>query len=245
MRITVGAYRKGEDIHMELKTAIVTGASSGIGLAISRMLSEEGYKVYGIGRTFPEDSDFFEKRFSLDIRETDALLRKVSEAERVDLLVNAAGSAYYGLAEFNTPAQIQEMCRTDLEAPLILTSALLPKLKETKGMVINIASVTSTRINTHGAVYGALKAGLRSYGRSLYEEVRKTGVRVVTVCPDLTANTGLYRNADFKPSAEDGCYLLPEDTAQCVKSVINMREGAAVTEVEVRPQFNRIEKKRS
>lgn len=229
---------------MELKTAIVTGASSGIGLAISKMLSEEGYKVYGIGRVFSENDDCFEKRLSLDIRDTDILLEKVKEIKKVDLLVNAAGSAYYGLAEFNTPDQIKEMCRTDLEAPMILTSALLPKLKETKGMVINIASVTSTRINTHGAAYGALKAGLRSYGRSLYEEVRKTGVRVVTVCPDLTAGTKLYRNADFKPSDEDGCFLLPEDTAECVRSVISMREGAAVTEVEVRPQFNRIVKKK-
>ena len=217
---------------MELKTAIVTGASSGIGLAISKMLSSEGYKVYGIGRIFPEDADFFEKRISLDIRDTDILLKKISEIKKVDLLVNAAGSAYYGLAEFNTADQIKEMCRTDLEAPMILTSALIPKLKDTKGMVINIASVTSTRINTHGAAYGALKAGLRSYGRSLYEEVRKTGIRVVTVCPDLT------------PSEDEGCYLLPEDTAECVRSVINMREGAAVTEVEVRPQFNRIEKKK-
>ena len=228
---------------MELKTAIVTGASSGIGLAISKMLAEEGYKVYGIGRIFPEGCDFFEQRISLDLRDTDILLKKISTIKKVDILVNAAGSAFYGLAEFNTPAQIQEMCRVDLEAPMILTSALLPRLKDSKGLVINIASVTSTRINTHGAVYGALKAGLRSYGRSLYEEVRKTGVRVVTVCPDLTAGTKLYRNADFRPSEEDGCFLLPEDTAECVRSVINMREGAVVTEVEVRPQFNRIEKK--
>ena len=229
---------------MELKTAIVTGASSGICLAIAKMLSEEGYKVYGIGRIFPEGCEFFEKRMSLDLRDTDILLEKVSAIKKVDILVNAAGSAFYGLAEFNTPEQIREMCRVDLEAPMILTSALLPKLKDSKGMVINIASVTSTRINTHGAAYGALKAGLRSYGRSLYEEVRKTGVRVVTVCPDLTAGTKLYRNADFKPSEEDGCFLLPEDTAECVRSVINMREGAAVTEVEVRPQFNRIVKKK-
>lgn len=229
---------------MELKTAIVTGASSGIGLATSKMLSEEGYKVYGIGRVFPEGCDFFENRISLDIRDTDILLEKISDIKSVDLLVNGAGSAYYGLAEFNTPEQIKEMCRTDLEAPMILTSALLPKLKDTKGMVINIASVTSTRINTHGAVYGALKAGLRSYSRSLYEEVRKTGVRVVTVCPDLTLGTKLYRNADFTPSEEEGCYLVPEDVALCIKNIINMREGCAVTEVEVRPQFNRIAKKK-
>ena len=230
---------------MELKNAVVTGASSGIGLAIAKMLDSEGYRVYGIGRIFPDGCEFFEKRMSLDLRDTDILLEKITAIKQVDILVNAAGSAYYGLAEFNTPAQIQEMCRVDLEAPMILTSALLPKLKDSKGMIINIASVTSTRINTHGAAYGALKAGLRSYGRSLYEEVRKSGVRVITVCPDLTAGTKLYRNADFKPSEEDGCFLTPEDTAECVRDIISMREGAVVTEVEVRPQFNRIEKKKS
>ena len=106
---------------MELKTAIVTGASSGIGLAISKMLAEEGYKVYGIGRIFPDGCDFFEKRMSLDLRDTDILLAKITGIKRVDLLVNAAGSAFYGLAEFNTPDQITAMCRVDLEAPMILT----------------------------------------------------------------------------------------------------------------------------
>ena len=74
--------------------------------------------------------------------------------------------------------------------------------------------------------------------------MRKTGVRVVTVCPDLTLGTKLYRNADFTPSEEEGCYLVPEDVALCIKNIINMREGCAVTEVEVRPQFNRIAKKK-
>ncbi|MCR5287073.1 MAG: SDR family NAD(P)-dependent oxidoreductase [Saccharofermentans sp.] len=228
---------------MELKTAVVTGASSGIGYAISKMLSEEGYRVYGIGRIFKGDVSFFEERISMDIRDTDILLKKISSFKKIDVLVNAAGTAYYGLTEFMTPEQIGEMCRVDLEAPMIITSAILPKIKDTKGYIINIASVTSTRINTHGACYGALKAGLRSFGRSLFEEARKHDVKVVTICPDLTRGTGLYRNADFEPSDDEGCFLVPEDTAECVRSVLHMRDGAAVTEIEVRPQLNRVEKK--
>ena len=228
---------------MELKIAVVTGASSGIGYAISKMLSEEGYKVYGIGRVFQGDVSFFEERISMDIRDTDILLKKLSAFRQVDVLVNAAGSAYYGLTEFMTAEQISEMCRVHLEAPMIITSALLPRIKDKKGYIINIASVTSTRINTHGACYGALKAGLRSFGRSLFEEARKHGVKVVTVCPDLTRGTRLYRNADFEPSDDTGCFLVPEDTAECVRNILSMRDGACVTEVEVRPQLNRVEKK--
>ena len=190
---------------MELKTAIVTGASSGIGLAIAKMLASEGYKVYGIGRIFPEGCDFFEKRMSLDLRDTDILLEKISEIKKVDLLVNAAGSAYYGLAEFNTPEQIREMCRVDLEAPMILISTLLPRLKDSKGMIINIASVTSTRINTHGAAYGALKAGLRSYGRSLYEEVRKTGVRSARILRPEQSSTGMRISSLLKRTDAISC----------------------------------------
>ena len=77
---------------MELKTAIVTGASSGIGLAIARMLSEEGYKVYGIGRIFPEDASFFEQRLSLDLRDTDILfcIKTFGSVDKDHFLINLA-----------------------------------------------------------------------------------------------------------------------------------------------------------
>ena len=96
---------------MELKIAVVTGASSGIGYAISKMLSEEGYKVYGIGRVFQGDVSFFEERISMDIRDTDILLKKLSAFKQVDVLVNAAGSAYYGLTEFMTPTRSKRAMR--------------------------------------------------------------------------------------------------------------------------------------
>ena len=138
---------------MELKTAVVTGASSGIGLAIAKMLAGEGYEVCGIGRVFPEECGFFAKRISLDLRDTDILLSKISEIKKADVLVNAAGSAYYGLAEFNTPDQIMEMCRTDLEAPMILTSALLPKLKDAESCRQTFGAYQSRYLSPHKLCY--------------------------------------------------------------------------------------------
>lgn len=233
---------------MELKRAIVTGASSGIGLAVSQMLASEGFAVFGIGRQFGEsgENDFLEERIVMDITDTDKLvsvIERIGKTGGIDCLVNCAGSAYYGLSETIAPEQIHEMCQVDFEAPVIAASVALPYLRKSMGIIVNVASVTATRINTHGACYGALKAGLRSFGRSLYEEVRKHGVRVITVCPDLTSGTGLYRNADFEASDEAGESLLPEDVAECVRTAITMRQGANITELEIRPQFNRITKK--
>ena len=94
---------------MELKTAVVTGASSGIGYAISKMLSEEGYKVYGIGRIFKGDVSFFEERISMDIRDTDILLRKLSAIKQTDVLVNAAGSQVPGVSRENVERVLQTL----------------------------------------------------------------------------------------------------------------------------------------
>ena len=109
--------------------------------------------------------------------------------------------------------------------------------------IINISSVTAEmNNNTHGVSYGATKAGLTSLSRSLSSEVRIYGVQVINVEPDLT-DTALYRNADFKTSEVFDERLLSLDVAECVKQVINMRDGAVITDITVRPQKNKIVRK--
>ena len=134
------------------------------------------------------------------------------------------------------------MCRTDLEAPMIMTNMLLHDLMRNEGFVINISSVTPDRINTHGAAYGALKAGLSSFGRSLWEEYRKHKIKVITIKPDMT-DTDLYRNADFKPDDSFGCCLYPDDVADAVEFCLSFRDGAVIDELQIKPQFMRIAKK--
>ena len=232
----------------ENKAAIVTGASSGIGAAISARLCEMGYEVFGIGRSF--GSSFAEQfpdaagnplfhAVVCDLLDTEKMLKMVreiaAEAE-VTLLVNNAGSAYYGLHEELNPKKIQEMVRTDLEVPMILSQQLLRGFKKNKGCIVNIASVTAQQSNPHGCAYGAVKAGLASFSRSLFDEARKYGVRVAVVSPDMT-KTELYRNADFTVGEETESYLLPQDVADAVAYIVGQREGVAVSEVTLRPQY--------
>lgn len=238
----------------ENEAAIVTGASSGIGAAISARLCKMGYEVFGIGRSF--GSSFAEQfpdaadnplfhAVVCDLLDTEKMLKLVrgivAEAG-VTLLVNNAGSAYYGLHEELSPKKIQEMVRTDLEVPMILSQQLLRGFKKNKGCIVNIASVTAQQSNPHGCAYGAVKAGLVSFSRSLFDEARKYGVRVATVSPDMT-KTELYRNADFTVGEETESYLLPQDVAEAVAYIVGQREGVAVSEVTLRPQYHRIRRK--
>mgnify|MGYP000078556531 CR=1 FL=1 len=130
-------------------TAIVTGASSGIGRAISEKLGVLGYEVFGIGRRFDTEEDrdiagvlqcendlknaIFHP-IICDLTDTDklcAIVKQVTSEHTVKVLVNNAGAAYYGLHEELNPKKIQEMVRVNLEAPLILTQQLLRTLKKT------------------------------------------------------------------------------------------------------------------
>lgn len=231
------------------QAAIITGASSGIGLAISKQLAFMGYEVFGIGRNFAEHPQWKEDGLHpvvCDLLDTELLcrqIRQIKKENQVHVLINNAGVGYYGLHEELSPKKIQELVRTNLEAPMILTQQLLRELKKNAGFIINIASVTAYKTNPHGCAYGATKAGLASFSASLFDEARKYGVKVATVSPDMT-QTNLYRNADFREGDDIDTYLLPEEVANTVAFILSQREGMAVTEVTLKPQRHQIQKLR-
>ncbi|MBP5493327.1 MAG: SDR family oxidoreductase [Clostridiales bacterium] len=231
------------------KTAIVTGASSGIGKAICETLLSMDYEIYGFGRDFSKSSqmasDSAFHKVEMDLLDTPKLeneVRAIAKGNTIDLLVNCAGVGYYGLHEELSSKSISEMVRTNLEVPLLLSSLLLRKLKESHGTILNIASVTANQSNPHGAAYGATKAGLLSFSKSLFDEARKHGVKVTTILPDMT-DTNLYRNADFEASKDENARLVPQDVADAVRYILSADPHMVITEFTVRPQLHRIEKK--
>ncbi len=243
------SMREIENTLQENTAAIVTGASSGIGLAISRTLGRLGYEVYGIGRDFKEEPLWQQPGYHpivcdlLDAQKRDACIQEIAASGSVGLLVNNAGAGYYGLHEELNSVKIQEMIRTNLEVPLILTRQLLRQLKKNKGAVIHIVSVTAKQSSPHGCAYGASKAGLGAFSQSLFDEARKYGVRVTAVYPDMT-KTNLYRNTDFREGEEEASYLLPEDVAGAVEFILDQREGVVVTDITLQPQIHRIRRKK-
>ena len=280
------------------KVALVTGASSGIGRAISARLLALGYEVYGIGRQFPAElpeasvnaadrsagtrpqaplapeaeaaawtptnpsaseiaaaagSPAIFHPIVCDLLDTKKLQSVVAalqkewkqekqEKRTLTLLVNNAGTAYYGLHEELRPEGISEMVRVNLEVPMLLTQQLLRTLKQNHGTIINISSVTAIGSNPHGVAYGATKAGLLSFSRSLFDEARKYGVRVTAILPDMT-DTELYRHADFTADPAMDAHLEPTDVADAVEYALTTRAGTCVPEIILRPQLHRIKKK--
>ncbi len=233
-----------------MKAAIVTGASSGIGLEIAKKLVELNFKVYGLARDFSK-IDYKNENFILincDITKSNILEEKVKEIKSYEkeiyILVNNAGVGYFGPHEEINTRKLHDIIATNLEAPIILTHLLLRTLKESQGFIINISSITAKVISPIGAAYSASKAGLSHFSESLFEETRKKGVKVVTIHPDMT-KTNFYNNANFKEGEVEESFITGQCVADAVKMILNQREGTVLTDITIRPQKHMITKKKS
>lgn len=225
-----------------MRTVLITGVSSGIGLKIAEDFLNQGKTVIGLSRTKSPivHENFINHCINLsDHNAIEQLIKSLLKEHDISILINNAGVGYYGLCEELSHSKIHEIISTNLEAPIILSALLLRQFKKNNGVIVNISSVTATKSNPHGAAYGASKAGLSNFGSSIFDEARKHGVRVITIEPDMT-DTNLYRNADFTCSMEEGCYLNPNEISDAVSYAIN---SGCVTHITLKPQFHRIARK--
>lgn len=230
-----------------MKTAVVTGASSGIGLEITKVLIKNGCKVYGFARDFSKtqfEHDCFIK-VNCDITKTSLLEEKIKcirkNEKEIYILVNNAGVGYFGHHEEINTKKLHEMIATDLEAPIILTHLLLRELKKNSGYIINISSITAKKASPIGCAYSAAKAGLSHFSESLFEEVRKADVKVIAIHPDMT-KTDFYRNANFREGEEEKSYITAQCVANAVEAVLKQREGTVLTDITIRPQKHIIQR---
>lgn len=229
-----------------MATAIVTGTSSGIGEAIARMLLSEGYGVIGISRRSGtiEHPSFVHISCDLgDERSIEAIRPRLQSADDLVLLVNAAGFGRFEPHEELSIPTITSMISLNLTAPVVLTNLLLRQIKAAQGTIINITSIEATRHSKFSALYTATKAGLRAFGHSLFEEVRSSGVGVVTINPDMT-DTPFFDELRFGVAESGDTHLLASDIAEAIRHLLSMREGLSITELTIRPRRFGIAKKR-
>ena len=218
-----------------MKTVLMTGGSSGIGKAIRERLQENGYIVFNIGRR--------EADIVCDLRDGETLESVVKawlKEHDVHVLINCAGVGLFDPHETISTAKIKNLIDVNLTAPIILSSLCLRSLQKTSGHIINITSIEATRHAKYSALYTATKSGLRDFGLSLFEEVRKSGVKVTSINPDMT-QTPFFDALHFSPSNDEQTYLLPQTIAQSVLDVLHV--NGAITDMTIRPQKVGIAKK--
>jgi len=232
---------------MSRPLAVITGTSSGIGAAIATELLESGWRVVGISRRTPDITAAEYTHITLDLTDTRKLTETIptitQEHGPVTLLVNNAGIGHFAPHEELSVQQIEQLVHVNLLAPLILTRGLLRSLKETRGYVIAIGSFSAHESSSFGAAYAATKAGLEHFQRSLFDEVRKSGVKVTTITPDIT-RTSFYEHLYFYPEESEAVAVTPECIAQAVMQVLLQREGTVTTQITLRPERLQLGKRR-
>ncbi|MBI3743284.1 MAG: SDR family oxidoreductase [Chloroflexi bacterium] len=229
------------------KACIVTGASSGIGLAIVKRLAQDGANVVMLARSsekleavrrataaqagqrIPLATDVTDER---QVRE--AIEKTIERFGRIDVLVNAAGAAYFQPITETSTAQWDQVLDTNLKAVFLACKYAVPAmLAEGRGDIVNIGSIAAHQGFENSTAYCASKHGLLGFGRALALEVRKKGLRVVTITPG-SVDTPLWDSMAWSPDRKK--MLHAEDVASAVYAALAIGENASVDEMVVMPR---------
>lgn len=219
-----------------MKAALVTGGSSGIGLAIARALREDGYELTLASRTADKieaaAKELDAHAVAADVaREEDAVALVAAHRERfgrLDVLVNSAGVGIAGNIEQMSAKQWDLQSGVNLRGLFLVTRESIPMLRESRGLVVNLASIAGTQPTPGLAAYGATKAAVISFTNSLNGELDGDGVRAIALCPGFV-DTPMAQWSGI-PGAE---MIQPEDCAEIVRMCLRLSPYARVPQVVV------------
>jgi len=227
------------------RTILVTGASRGIGKAITDRLLQESCSVIGISRTAKTDQTDNFTPIAMDLSQLDGLPEQIKELrqghQEIDAIVCNAGYGHFGSLEEFSPQQIRQMIDLNLTSQILLLREFLPLLK-TKGHgdIILMGSEAALSGGKKGAVYCATKFALRGVAQSLRDECATNGVRVGIINPGMV-KTDFFSQTWFNPGPEPDMHLVAEDVAEAAWMMLSARRGAAIDEINLSPQKRVIE----
>ena len=218
------------------RCALVTGGSSGIGLAIARMLAAEGYGVTIAGRradVLDEIVPGLGRRSHTVVADVAAesdvieLVRRHAERfGRLDVLVNSAGVSVAEASDSADTAEVDRQLAVNLRAPLLVTREALALLRAAgsehgKALVVNIASVSGKEGQPGNTIYSATKAGVISLTQSLQRETAAQGIQATALCPGLVA-TPMTEEA----RVPQGEMVTVDDVTEAVRFLLRTSTGA-------------------
>lgn len=234
---------------LEKQVAVVTGATSGVGRALSVSLASEGADICLVGRRIDEIKLVAEKvrgydvqpfiyavDLTVDLEVNELAARLERDCLSLDILVHSAGVIAPGKVGELSIDELDRQLQTNFRAPFLLTQKLLPRLKSRKGQIVFLNSSQGLNATANVGAYAATKHALKAFADSLRSEVNEEGVRVLSVFLGRTATPlqmAIYK-LEGKPYYPERL-LQPEDVARVVINALTLPRTAEVTDINIRP----------
>lgn len=231
------------------KVAIITGASRGIGRAISLALSKKGVNLVLAARNEKDlvtlRDEIIEKGGEALAVKTDVgmiedckylVQQSLNAYSEIDILINNAGRGLGGGGpiEASDPEEVTKMVQINLLGTYYCTFAVLPSMKaQSSGHIVNVSSVVGIKYFPQSPMYSATKFAVRAFSEGLRNQVQKWNIRVTTVYPGQTDTPMLER----VPLAERNKLLRPEHIARAIIHALEYPDGVSINEIVIRPTW--------
>lgn len=223
-----------------MKTALVTGASSGIGKAIAIALQESGMKVIGLCRSV-ENLPEGVTPLACDLRDATQIQEAFLSLDHLDILVNSAGLAYLSRLTDGDPALWEEMWQVNVHALSLCCQLALPLFPKNSGQVLNLSSMSGHRVPPTGGFYAATKFAVRAVSEALRAELKTAGspVRVSTLSPGFVDTPLLEkyfagRKDQLKQTRESIKMLTPESIAASALHILTSPPDVEINDIMMR-----------
>ncbi|MBX2849503.1 MAG: SDR family NAD(P)-dependent oxidoreductase [Acidiferrobacterales bacterium] len=229
------------------KRVLITGASSGIGFALTESFLRRGDEVVGIARDFTNTDCIGLQQIELDLSDIKPLPQSLKQESLLEqdfdvLILNAGEGRFGGLEQFSHD-QIEALINTNLVSNLFLLKHFLPSFKQQAGKdIVLIGSESALQGAKQGTVYCASKFAIRGLAQSLRAECANADIRVILINPGAV-DTDFFADLNFQPQRGDEFAMTAKTVAKAIQDALNLPRNSVVEEINIQPIKRSFKKK--